>query len=303
MPPVRIDKVWMHYNPHFDEVLAYFLLLKFGDKKYAGIPEANLLFGGAKDIGGKNEICLGFGGGEFDEHSSEYKDECCATLVAKCLGVESYPAVSYLLSFAIEADVRGNGHPFDIARVMKPLNRQRGPEATVWLILPIIKTLYEEQLDFWETKAALEKFGKSVEVGMGVERTIRIVVFKSDSSEAHKAAFSSGYGIAAIERSSGHVQIFPHNKAGIDPVPIVRLIRQNEQALVGTTYDKDELELPGALNGLPWFYHEASGLILNGSESVPDVPPTKLSLQRILEIITEGLVRQRRTSQYQYKKR
>jgi hypothetical protein len=72
----------------------------------------------------------------------------------------------------------------------------------------------------------------------------------------------------------------------------VKLIRLAELAAKGLAPNADEEKLvaEGQLAGvLEWFYHKHGQMLLNGSLTQADVPPTRLSLERIAELVKIGL--------------
>ena len=130
-----------HFNRHFDELLAGWLIIKFGDigfiEKYA-----------------EDEIItLGTGEGIFDEHPKvnelQRQNECSATLVAKALGIRERPELKRLLDFALNRDRHGP-QLLDLVYITN-LWRQKfpdKPELVFKEISKIIELEYQEQLYF-----------------------------------------------------------------------------------------------------------------------------------------------------------
>lgn len=121
----RIRQVITHIKPHIDELVAIFLLQLFGEKLFPGINKAEINFLANRKITNGDDflkdgtLFVGMGSGMFDEHGKECKKETAATLVAKYLGVENDPRVKSLLDYTINVDTKSNGHPYDLANMLK----------------------------------------------------------------------------------------------------------------------------------------------------------------------------------------
>jgi hypothetical protein len=89
-------------------------------------------------------------------------------------------------------------------------------------------------------------------------------------------------------RSTGNIQIFSKQANNIDLRDLLRLLRMEEARLSGlrVTSDWKVLETDETIEGLPqWFYREGSPFILNGSNTCQAVTPTKIGMDRILELV------------------
>src|SRR3989344_9190822 len=135
---MQIDTIVTHHRPHLDEIVAIWLLRKFGEEKFPGINSAKIVYVDAgsgprngmkeKEWEAKGILPIGVWGGCFDEHptaGTERKEkECAATLVAKVLGVEDDPALEKILKFVTNDDLNASSSPFDLSYVVKLLNQQ-----------------------------------------------------------------------------------------------------------------------------------------------------------------------------------
>ena len=153
-----------HENPHLDELVAAWLLKKFGESRYPGISEAPVDFWergidppqDLYDMEKNGAIFLGMFGGRFDDHADmkEGKQECCTTLVVKHLGLEDNPALAKLVQFVFKTDTKPCAQPFDLSSVVKSLNKKHKAEK-VWMWASIaLEALYEEQCEFFRDAAA-----------------------------------------------------------------------------------------------------------------------------------------------------
>jgi len=308
---VVFKSILTHERPHVDEIVAIWLLRKFGEQRFPGVGTATVSFtsirrlaeAGLKpeDYEARGTLLLGIGGGRFDEHPTLEQDrktgDCATTLVAKELGVSDDPSLAKILRFVRAADVEGNASPFDISYVVKLLHAKHpdDPHRVIEWALVAIEAKYQEQLRFFtvvkpefDAKAGIE------EVTDG-KRRLRMVTIDSDEDGIHKYARSEYGGRAAIviqRRASGNVAVFGSKQAGVDLREAAKLIRLAEREAKGLKLAADDERLlaegyaPGAEE---WFYHRQGQMLLNGSLTQADVPATRLSLDRIAELVKTGV--------------
>jgi hypothetical protein len=130
-----IKKIITHKRPHADELMALMLLKKFpeGESLLPGVSNAPVEFLSTGELpDGKTAhdfpdvVFLGCGGGMFDEHATSQKDrdegDCCATLVAKYLGLNKTPALQKILTFIKSEDLNGSKVKNEIPLVIKFLH-------------------------------------------------------------------------------------------------------------------------------------------------------------------------------------
>jgi len=140
-----------------------------------------------------------------------------------------------------------------------------------------------------------------------VERAQKIKVGKyliiagmSDNPKFNPRARKIGAAMVIQKNSSGHVQIYFNNKI-LSPVTIERIsgdlieiLRMREISLDPTKKmpPKNNLRKPEKIEEVPeWYLFVAEGgrLILNGSLTAPDVPPTKIDFSEIIEFTVDVL--------------
>lgn len=131
-------KIITHYGPHFDELLALWLLWYKGAEKYPGIGDALVYQRGDQPEERDGEwlfhrlgvIALGWGFGRFDEHPDPNRSiprkegECCATLVAKDLGIQDDPVLLGMLKYALKEDEKSGTGKNHLPSVIQALHRQ-----------------------------------------------------------------------------------------------------------------------------------------------------------------------------------
>lgn len=105
-----------HVCPHFEEYVAFCLIRLFADEDWLNKHASD------------NLVLVGVGGGEFDEHPTaneeRTKGHCAATLIAESLGIDSDPTLKPLLDFVFKRDTKKGEERFDLAHVVKALNRK-----------------------------------------------------------------------------------------------------------------------------------------------------------------------------------
>ncbi len=145
------SKIWtivLHKSPDADAITGAWLLERFGEKKFPGISNAKHLFwsGGEEFRSGGNFISVDIGGGPYDHHHSTSKvsEECAATLVAKDLGLNEEPALTEILKYIKEHDLRGIRTPLDFADCVRCLNQahREDPERILEMGFEILDALY-----------------------------------------------------------------------------------------------------------------------------------------------------------------
>lgn len=308
----RVKGIVTHERPHIDEICALWLLKRFGGEKFPGVAEAPVSFwatGGEAPDGLKAEmyeeqgfLLIGVGGGRFDEHprpgQPAKKNECATTLVAKELGVDDDPALERIVKFVINADLRGAGNPFDLSCLVKTLYHiypDRPAEVMNWAMIAL-DAKHKEQMEF--LTATREEFQKSAqieEVQGPNNRTIKVATVVSDNEQMNRFARSKHGGCMAgiiQQQASGNVQIYTNRQFGITLYDVSQMIRLEEQQLKDkvVTTDWEALAGEGKVLGVEeWYFHYGLQALLNGSLTAKGVPPTRIPLARIQEIVRVGI--------------
>lgn len=297
-----IAKIVTHPKPHPDEALAIWLLRNFGEDKFPGASAAQIVFCGGDpkeiaDIKKKNDsIFVGIGGGVFDEHpangSRRKEDECAATLVAKALLLDDDPVIEPLLRFVTRNDLKGSRQPFDIADVMQAMGRNGqflDEEVLNWASAAFDAKASEQQRFIEEARGEYAK-AKIMQIRHG-NGTAILAVVESDHDQVARYARWQGADIVVQKWTTGHVRIFTSRRAMISLTEVARMLRYEEQRLSGkivvTSWDAlSEERVEGIAE---WYYHKAAEQMLNGSMSVPNIPPTRIPLAQIVECVKIAL--------------
>ena len=306
----KITTIITHKSPHFDEIVAIWLLRKFGEPRFPGISTARIVFQDSEDIfrqgtpqelEQKGILLVGIGGGKFDEHPTlgikRKHNECATTLVAKALKIDKRPQLKQILKFTTTTDVKGGSQPFDLASLVKLIHQQfpDRPEKAIEWATTALEAKYAEQLRFVTTTRREFKSRAEIDEVYVRNKKLKIVTITSDDENMSKFA-RSRYGCQAavvIQKfSTGNVLIHSNKQMGISLYDVAKIIRFCEQQAKGNivTTDWNELASEGRVAGAEeWFFHEAGQMLLNGSLTARDAPPTHLSLRQIKEAVKIGI--------------
>lgn len=304
-----------HKRPHLDEIVAIWLLKKFGEESFPGIKNAEINFSGdssklLEDISAAEwekagMLLVGVGGGRFDEHpandNNRKEKDCAATLVAKELGIDQDPALEKILKFTTADDLNGSGHPFNLAHIIKSLYNLHSENEVIKWAMMALDAKHQEQIVFWEiAKTEFEQKAQIEEIKkFGLK--YRIATVASDCDQINKFARyttigteTTGGKIAIIiqKKSSGNVQIFTNRKFGFSLYMVAAQIRLAEQKIQNRPQAKDWREMIGegkVKNAEEWYYFPKGESLFNGSLTSSNTPPTRLPIEKIQQIVRENL--------------
>ncbi|MEX2055228.1 MAG: hypothetical protein WD972_03525 [Candidatus Andersenbacteria bacterium] len=299
--------VRMHEAPHIDELVA---LLMFEEH---GTTEA--LDYACHVIDDNSVLSLGCEGSRLDEHQESLypqRQDCCATLVAKLLGLMEDPVWEPLLTFVYLTDTgkRLNGkkglgrHVYDIGNLFK--THWRYSQATMAMTeqvkvgvveqcLAVLKRTIWDQSYFVRAVAEIQERGVVEDVTNGP----RVVLIESDNHQANAAArkhFKAD--VVVLRQPIQQTHIFAsqnrkkrprHLAAGFDR--LAAALSRAELALQGNDprIVPDSVTREGRLPDKCWYYHRPHALH-NGTESYPtEYPPSQLTNDEIMDIIRETL--------------
>lgn len=298
------SKLWtilVHSKFHFDELVAIVLLMLYGEKQFPGIGNKRTKVEVVNDPSSvsfmkelnKRRICVGCGGGPFDEHGLRGRVTSAAELVAEKLGIKSHP-VRRLLDQVVRCDNDSGVDELHIASIIKRLHRHHpdNPQVVLSRVFEIIRDLLEEELAYEEVYENL-KFAKHKFQLKDSGRWIRVAVVRSASGYAATVCRNKGAQIVLMIQPKGNIQIVTDEKAGIELAGIVRLVRMAELAARNKRFKfpGNYLSSPGKMKECPqWYFFSKRGqFLLNGSsQSSPGVEPTALDPRQVLRAIEVG---------------
>ncbi len=314
-----LKKIAVHARIHLDEVVAIWILRKYGGDLISHILEVGVFVwkNGNSTPDGRSArkwieegvLPIGVGSGPFDEHAVDGKGQrlCSAELVANFLGVLNNPELRQILKIVRDDDVYGSSKPDQLGPLVLALSNQwpDNPEAVINHVSILLDALHQRQCDFLSARKEIQRIQKEVKeseefdfrsqvIPIGEDR-VRLVAVQSNNNQLVNAGRSLGYDVVVQESLDGHVQVHLFDKVYPDEVDLVaHRIRFNEARSNGLE-DKARrmnLRLDGVLTAIPeWFYQRNAGRIMNGSLSAPDVPVTSLSQKDVVAITASALRR------------
>jgi len=153
-PVIPVQQIVVHKDPHLDELMAIFLLRRFGEAYFPGVKTAKVRFTDHLTVLPDSEfdrdgiLPIGCGGGRFDEHRGELErlpNECSTTLVAKYLpDVYKNPSLRPLIDEVLRCDTDDGVKNTELAEIIKLDNRQsdKSPDIVVIWGLKAIEAIY-----------------------------------------------------------------------------------------------------------------------------------------------------------------
>ncbi len=306
--PQRVTDIWTHPQPHVDEIVALFILQKYGEKLFPGITNARIQFNRADgDANGTQEdgdklldmgvLLLGTGQGMFDDKSPKgvKRNQCCTTLVAKYLGVRDNPELRQLIEYTLNNDRDGASTPCDLNNIIRALYFKYGDDqlSAVSSALDLVEALWKVQYDFHVNGSkAFANADRPTFMRNGKE--MKVAILMTDNLQAAKYALYKGADIVVKRDFHGHIQILVNNRTlgGVSLENVVRILRSEEQRATKPDQpvtDWQQLGMEGML--LNWYYQCEGNFqsILNGSKTAPNVTPSLLHSDEIFSAIVAGL--------------
>ncbi len=183
----------------------------------------------------------------------------------------------------------------ELAHIFKTLNKRFKRKAPSWL-REVLVDMYHDSCDFFKAVDEINLQGTAdVSEFSSDSDTFPVITIHSDTEHISQAARSKhcGYCTLVLQRNSrGNTAVFLNvtnehvQKEGLNLDNLISMIRVREQTRLGHPQSQwDKLAIEGTLRRLRmWYYSKDRDMILNGSVTTPDVKPSRLSLQEILEI-------------------
>ena len=260
-----------HARPHFDDVVAIWLLKKF----HPDFKETPIAFTDDKPpIIPEGAIAIGIGRGQFDEHKGD-AGECAASLVWKWL--KEQPGVSHS---SIEKTALDRIVGWALKEDLGELNNAPWREMSV--VVPVE--------NYWTVTS-----GDNLAVyDLAAKILEAIFVYQQGLAELDlvwpdKKAFASLWGPAiALETAAGGVSQRAYQEGNvlivqIDPTTGARQFRADATSEVDLTavYEVVHTQEPQA----SWFLHHGKKLLLCGSRTAPKFVPSQFTLEQMIELV------------------
>jgi hypothetical protein len=297
-----------HFNPHHDELVAFVLFLQYCTSRFPTLQHVCFDFcKNGEQYRGKDfdanlkdgYLCVGVGGGPLDEHggvgAARKKNKCSANLLTEYLGIQDLPELQVILEYTKQADLTRIINPLVSANSVKRMYRQgKVFTDTFNMISEETLSILREQKDFF---SAAEDYNKAIIERLQI-RTKSYAVVSGVSNNPYFAQYArSEFGCQAAVviqmQSSGNVQIGTNGHyKNLQFENINGLVFLTELKISGYTkpIDWQELKTAEKVAGTDrWYFHKNGGAMLNGSEKFTDVPPTKISMDRLRSIVRIAL--------------
>lgn len=189
--------------------------------------------------------------------------------------------------------------PCDLSEILAAEIAIRGEQEAKKFICELLQIEYKDSENYFK---ALEEVKKAKKV---IVRGNTIVAGETENARFSAAARKLCKALIIIQRNprTGHVQFhFDLNRIDDKLIEtLISMIRLEECLRRGREIPKANLRKPGYVQGIPeWYYYKAPEIpgrkqkpgrfILNGSLTAPDVPPTAIPLQTLIEITKKALL-------------
>ncbi len=313
----NLKRIAVHSRIHLDEVVAVWLIFKFGGDLIKNLHELEIIVwpSGNSTPDGKsvrNHILagllpIGVGGGVTDEHSrngSGHYGKSSAEIIAELLGVQNLPELKQILKMVHSDDVEGSSSFDQLGPLVLALSNEwaDSPKSVVDYFSILLDALYERQCRFVEGRkeiAQIEKEARKERDDYRVQsiwihgEKLRLITIESDNDQIVNSAWSRGYDAVIKRCSSGHTQVLANKRvtlAELDRVATRLRINELHRRGKGNQIRKTNLSLDGHLSVAPeWYYQREAGRIMNGCHSATGVSPTRLSLEDIRKIVLAAI--------------
>lgn len=318
---INFHKIAMQWEPHLDAIASAYLLMTRGESKFPGISTATIDFVrtagvGIEGVHGdayllKGVVPLGLGGGMFDEHATLLEDrkqgDCALTRVARYLGVEEDPTFKKIMEYVRISDLKAQGHPFDLAAMVKAMHLAHPNDAQTVIdwTFQALHAKHFQQTAFCHAKSTVLHGTVKQEVKGPKGKPLFIFIGETDEEQYSRASRAGGAAVVIQKNGKGQVSITNNNAFCLEMRDTIQMLRVLEQEAAAkkaaaesgheaeakpTTSDWDTLGREGIVAGAEnWYFQEEGQLILNGSRTRPDVPPTLIPLDQIQEAVAIGI--------------
>lgn len=302
---MKAQKILIPNKPHLDPIAAIYLLSQYGEEKFQGVNDAEIIFWDESRDPTNEEIkkfkddgilLIDVGGSIFDHHEADKgMQETTTELVASYLGIEKNSELSALLAYIREDDLAGLHNRYgDLAYLVKSMYKQgMASNKVVSTALGILHYFQVAQYEWHHNVKKEYEEKKKVKAIKRNKNKLKVVIIESDNLQvANYGITQDNAAIVLQKRSSGHIMILTNKFYRIDLREIVAAIRKKELELSGYNKDIDteKLKFEGKSALVPnWFYHRALNSILNGSDSLNKTEATKINFNDIARFVLYGL--------------
>lgn len=314
--PLPVHTLAIYPKIQADTAAAVFLIQKYGTKRYPGIERAEVVFWNrppegktAEEIEADGTLLLDLGG-RYDHHANNKaegkRSECLSTIVAKDLGIDQNPELKKLLMWAKRDDLEGKGtvsadpldRAFGLSGIIMNFNRlyrDRLGDALKLIVEILAAHVQEEYKRMVELPQEWERLSVSGDI-QSFEARQGSAILQCCFVRSGNTAFP-GFAKAAkkmdlvVQRApSGHTNIITQQLRSLDLRPVIAGLRQAERAALGLPALPTASQASGIADDVTnWYYDDAANTLQNGGIDPQGIPPTKLPLEKVIEILKTSL--------------
>lgn len=267
-----------HLNPDTDAICAVWLIKRFlpgwKEARVKFVPQGETFRGQPPDSD-PEILHVDTGLGKFDHHK-DYAKTCSGILVWEYIKKKTGkrdPAIDRLLRVVLDIDraqdllwkeSTEDRFLFYLSELLGGVIAKKGGEKALGLGMEALDGVYK----LMQEKIEAEKILKSAETfrtcwGKGV-------ALETENTSVVYLAERIGYAVVVRRRPvRGHFGIYARPDKGINLTPVYRKIKKLE-------------------SGASWYLHPSKQLLLCGTFGHPNVVPTRLSLEKIVEILKKA---------------
>jgi len=188
--------------------------------------------------------------------------------------------------------------PFDIVEILVGEKAQFGEEEAVKFVKTLLGFVFNDSIKFYQAKQEFREKAAKKEI-----KGILMTVHCTDNEKFNPAARSEGASIIVQRDTDGHTQIFFSTE---DPLlndniidSIAAMVRLDECLVQGNAIPDVDLSQSEWVDGIPeWYYYKAPAIggkkpgrfIMNGSLTAPDVPPSKIPISTLFDIVQKAVI-------------
>ncbi|MBI2314819.1 hypothetical protein HYU93_02055 [Candidatus Daviesbacteria bacterium] len=259
-----------HINPHLDDIAAIWLFKKYHpDFKDAGVEFISASREAASEAS-PDQVFVGTGGGQFDEHKEGLKTSA-GSLVFEYLKEQGLIPVDPLTKKALEKLMEWNN--------LVDTGQAPNSEFDAFSVQSFIRSKDNSS----------ESSTKSVELGSEIlDRILKVLIKKEQSilDWSKRVEFESKFGKSFAVSSETVDREFCREQEG-------KLFLMYDPKYPSVQYFGPEVDLEPIYQKVKeldseasWFLHQSHHMVICGSSSAPDSKPTKLSFEELIDVVT-----------------
>lgn len=256
-------------SPDLDACMAVWLLKRFGQKEHKEAKVQFVSMGeSVANVPEEELVYVDTGGGAFDHHNTDAY-VCAASLVLDHLKLHNDKALKEMVDYTLKADhgllIKQEISDFDVINIISGLNKMYtdSPKKVVEACLVIFDALY---ISIKRRVKATEEINRAKQIKTKWGLALAI---ETDNQYVRYLAHKKGFNVFVfINPDKGYRGFMAPGKSGVDFSPIYN-------KLVNLEPEAD------------WFLHSSKELLLCGSYTAPRKKLSKLTLDKLIELVEE----------------